>query len=218
MIVMTKHRDLEQQNQEQKGEATTLTGKSGGQPAKVQRPTSRARGSFAVSSAMATARRIDRVLAIQKIKPNPRNAHTHSKAQIQQIAGSIKAFGFGAPVLVDETLTLLAGHGRVKAAESINIPQIPAVQLLGLTDAQKRALALADNKIGDNAGWDGERLAIELPELAELLLKEKIGHLAHRLQPGRSRPIANRFRRRLYEPRRRDRQRLANGPCGQPTR
>jgi ParB-like chromosome segregation protein Spo0J len=77
-------------------------------------------------------------------------------------------------VLVDETLTLLAGHGRVKAAESINLTEIPAVQLLGLTEAQKRALALADNKIGDNAGWDGERLAIELPELAELLFKEKL--------------------------------------------
>jgi DNA modification methylase len=99
---------------------------------------------------------------------------THSKAQIRQIAESIKACGFGAPVLVDETLTLIAGHGRLRAAELLGLPEIPAVELHGLSDAQKRALALADNKIGDNAGWDRERLAIELPELADLLIKERL--------------------------------------------
>jgi ParB-like nuclease domain len=96
---------------------------------------------------MATRHRIDRLLSIQEIKANPRNARTHSKAQIRQIAESIKAFGFGAPVLVDETLTLICGFGRLKAAERLNIAEIPAVQLLGLSEAQKRALALADNKI-----------------------------------------------------------------------
>ena len=118
---------------------------------------------------MVTRQRIDRLLSIEEIKANPRNARTHSKAQIRQIAESIKAFGFGAPVLVDETLTLIGGYGRLKAAERLNIAEIPAVQLLGLSEAQKRALALADNKSGDNAGWDRARLAIELPDLAELL-------------------------------------------------
>jgi hypothetical protein len=85
-----------------------------------------------------------------------------------------KAFGFGAPVLVDDTLILIGGYGRLKAAELLNIAEIPAVQLLGLSEAQKRALALADNKSGDNAGWDRARLAIELPDLAELLIKENL--------------------------------------------
>jgi DNA modification methylase len=121
---------------------------------------------------MGMIRRIDRLLSIKEIKPNPRNARTHSKAQTRQIAESIKACGFGTPVLVDETLTLIAGHGRFKAAQLLGLAEIPAVQLLGLSAAQKRALALADNKIGDNAGWDRERLAIELPALAEILVAE----------------------------------------------
>ena len=123
---------------------------------------------------MDTVRRKNCLLPIREIKPNPRNAHTHSKAQICQIAESVKLLGFGAPVLVDETFTLIAGEGRFKAAELLGIGEIPAVQLLGLSEAQKRALALADNKIADNAGWDRERLAIELPELAELLVQENL--------------------------------------------
>jgi hypothetical protein len=123
---------------------------------------------------MVTRQRIDRRLSIEEIKANPRNARTHSKAQIRQIAESIKAFGFGAPLLVDETLTLIGGYGRLKAAEHLNIAEISAVQLLGLSEAQKRALALADNKSGDNAGWDRARLAVELPDLAELLIKENL--------------------------------------------
>lgn len=123
---------------------------------------------------MAALERIDRLLAIEEVKPNRRNARTHSKAQIGQIAESIRQLGFGAPVLVDETLTLIAGYGRLKAAELLKMAEIPAVQILGLSEAQKRALALADNKISDNAGWDRERLAIELPDLAELLIAENL--------------------------------------------
>ena len=121
---------------------------------------------------MATICRIERVLSIKDIKPNPHNARFHSTKQIGQIADSIKAFGFGAPVLVDETLTLIAGHGRLRAAELLGIKEIPAIELRGLSAARKRALALADNKIGDNAGWDRERLAVELPELSELLIED----------------------------------------------
>jgi ParB-like nuclease domain len=88
---------------------------------------------------MITMHRTDRMLSIQEIKVNPHNARTHSQAQIRQIAESIKTLGFGAPVLVDETLTLIAGHGRFKAAEDLNIAEIPAVQHLGLSEAQKRA-------------------------------------------------------------------------------
>lgn len=121
---------------------------------------------------MAVLQRIDRLLPLKDIKPNQRNARTHSKAQIRQIAESIKAFGFGAPVLVDEALVSLGGRGRVMAAASLGMTEIPAVQIIGLSEAQKRAFALADNKISDNAGWDRERLAIELPDLADLLIVE----------------------------------------------
>ena len=123
---------------------------------------------------MSNLQRVDRLLSVKEIKANPRNARTHSKAQIRQIADSIKACGFGAPVLVDETLTLIAGHGRFRAAELLGLGDIPAVQLLALSQAQKRALALADNKVAENAGWDRERLAIELPDLAKLLTEEDL--------------------------------------------
>jgi len=123
---------------------------------------------------MTTIQRIDRLVSVQEIKTNARNARTHSRAQVRQIADSIKACGFGAPPLVDETLTLIAGEGRLRAAQRLGMAEIPVVQLLGLSAAQKRALALADNKIADNAGWDRERLAIELPDLAELLIQENL--------------------------------------------
>ena len=102
------------------------------------------------------------------LKPNPRNAHTHSKGQIRQIADSIVAFGFTVPILVDENLLTLAGHGRLEAAKLLGLSMVPVIVLEGLSEAKKRALLLADNKIPANAGWDRERLAIELPELAEL--------------------------------------------------
>jgi DNA modification methylase len=111
---------------------------------------------------------------IASLKANPRNARTHSKKQICQIADSIVAYGFTVPVLIDETSMLLAGHGRLEAAKLLGLKKIPAIRLHGLSEAQKRALLLADNKIADNAGWDRERLAIELPELAELLIEENL--------------------------------------------
>lgn len=114
------------------------------------------------------------LICLDAIKPNPRNAHTHSKKQIGQIADSIDAFGFTVPVIIDETSTLLAGHGRFEAAKLRGLKKIPAIRLRGLSEAKKRALLLADNKIAENAGWDRERLAIELPELAELLIEESL--------------------------------------------
>ena len=114
------------------------------------------------------------LVSLDAIKPNPRNAHTHSKKQIRQIADSIDAFGFTVPVIIDETSTLLAGHGRFEAAKLRGLKKIPAIRLRGLSEAKKRALLLADNKIAENAGWDRERLAIELPELTELLIAENL--------------------------------------------
>ena len=91
-------------------------------------------------------------VALSQLKPNPRNARTHSKNQIRQIADSVRAFGFTSPVLIDENGLLLAGHGRFGAAKLLEWKTIPAVVIAGLSDAKKRALALADNKIAQNAG------------------------------------------------------------------
>ena len=106
------------------------------------------------------------------LKPNQRNARTHSKKQIRQIADSILAFGFVVPLVVDEKNTILLGHGRHAAAIDLDLNEVPVIVLEGLSEAKKRALLLADNKITENAGWDRKRLYIELPELAELLIEE----------------------------------------------
>lgn len=110
-----------------------------------------------------------KLVPIGQIKPNPKNARTHSKKQIRQIAASIEKFGFVNPILTDETLETLAGHGRLLGAAQLGMSEVPVIILSGLTEARKRALMLADNKIADNAGWDRAKLAVEIPELADLL-------------------------------------------------
>jgi DNA modification methylase len=110
--------------------------------------------------------------ALDHIKPHPGNARTHSKKQIRQIADSIQAVGFTSPVLIDEQGVLLAGHGRLDAAKLLRFKTIPAIVIAGLSETRKRALRLADNRIAQSAGWDRERLAIELSSLPELLLAD----------------------------------------------
>ena len=114
------------------------------------------------------------LVSTNTLKPNARNARTHSKKQIRQIADSISAYGFTVPLLIDENAMLIAGHGRLEAAKLLGLNKVPAIVLEGLSEAKKRALLLADNKIAENAGWDRERLAIELPELTELLIDEDL--------------------------------------------
>jgi hypothetical protein len=110
--------------------------------------------------------------AIDKLTPNGRNARTHSRKQIRQIADSIAAFGFVVPILTDDDGVIVAGHGRYAAARLLGLREVPAIKLRGLSEAKRRALALADNRIAQGAGWDRELLAIELPELAEILVVE----------------------------------------------
>lgn len=105
---------------------------------------------------------------IQSLKPAPRNARTHSKKQINQIAASITEFGFTNPVLIDEGRSILAGHGRVEAAKQLGMTEVPVVRIEHMTPAQKRAYVIADNKLALNAGWDDAILAIELGELGDL--------------------------------------------------
>jgi DNA modification methylase len=114
------------------------------------------------------------LIAINEIRPHPRNARTHSKKQIRQIAASIRAVGFAAPILIDENKILIAGHGRLQAAKSLGMSSIPAIVISGVSDAKKRALLLADNRIAQSAGWDREQLAIELATLPELLIEDDL--------------------------------------------
>lgn len=102
------------------------------------------------------------------LKPAARNARTHSRKQVRQIADSIQRFGFTNPVLVDADHTILAGHGRIAAARLLGLQEVPVVCIAHLSAAERRAYALADNKIALNAGWDQDLLAIELQELLDL--------------------------------------------------
>jgi DNA modification methylase len=100
--------------------------------------------------------------------PDPRNARTHPKRQIDQIRASIEAFGFTNPVIADPEGNIIAGHGRLQAARAMGLTELPVITLSGLSETQKRALRIADNKIALNAGWDLEILHLELGELGSI--------------------------------------------------
>jgi DNA modification methylase len=106
-------------------------------------------------------------LNVNTLKPYGRNARTHSKRQIRQIAESIRRFGFVNPVLISAELEIVAGHGRVEAAKLVGMPEVPAVRLSHLSAAERRAYVLADNQLALKAGWDREILAIELQFLVD---------------------------------------------------
>ena len=110
------------------------------------------------------ANAIENVLTATLI-PYARNARTHSDSQVAQIAGSIQEFGFNNPVLIDAENGIIAGHGRVMAANLLKLERVPCIRLAHLSDAQKRAYVLADNRIALNSGWDAEMLANELSDL-----------------------------------------------------
>jgi DNA modification methylase len=114
-------------------------------------------------------------LSTSTLRPWARNARTHSKKQVKQIADSIRRFGFTNPVLIDGENTILAGHGRVAAAKLLGMDEIPCVRIETMSAAEKRAYVLADNKIALNAGWDEEILAEELKALLALDLDFDIG-------------------------------------------
>jgi ParB-like chromosome segregation protein Spo0J len=103
---------------------------------------------------------------IDNLIPYAMNARTHSDAQVAQIAGSIKEFGFNNPVLIDADNGLIAGHGRVMAGRKLGLKQVPAIRLGHLTETQKKAFILADNKIALNSGWDYELLKVEVELLS----------------------------------------------------
>lgn len=103
--------------------------------------------------------------SVADLIPYARNARTHSDEQVAQIAASIREFGFINPVITDGLNGIVAGHGRVLAARKLKLKEVPTIDVAGLTDAQKRAYILADNKLALNAGWDTDLLKVELAEL-----------------------------------------------------
>jgi len=113
---------------------------------------------------MNTTERFEKVY-IDRLVPYARNARTHSKEQILQLRASLREFGFVNPVIVDKDLNVIAGHGRILAAKEEGITEVPCVFAEHLTEAQKRAYIIADNRLALNAGWDVEMLSVELADL-----------------------------------------------------
>ncbi len=105
-------------------------------------------------------------VAVDKLIPYAKNSRTHSPEQIGQIAASIKEFGFRQPILVDG-LGIIAGHGRLLAAQKLGLSKIPTIDCSDMTESQKKAYIIADNKIALNAGWDNAMLTIELKDLED---------------------------------------------------
>ena len=105
---------------------------------------------------------------VESLIPYARNARTHSEAQVALIAGSIREYGFNNPVLVDGSNGVIAGHGRLLAARKLGLETVPVIELAHLTEAQKKAYILADNRLAEQAGWDQDLLALELGELSDI--------------------------------------------------
>ena len=102
---------------------------------------------------------------VDDLIPYARNSRTHSDAQVAQIAASVREFGWTNPVLVDGENGIIAGHGRVLAARKLGMEEVPCIELAGLSDAQRRAYVIADNKLALNAGWDEDLLRLEIDAL-----------------------------------------------------
>lgn len=107
-------------------------------------------------------------MPVESLVPYARNARTHSPEQVRQLADSIREFGFTNPVLIDGENEIIAGHGRVLAAQQLGMSSVPCIQLTHLTEVQKRAYVIADNKLALNAGWDEALLRSELDALADM--------------------------------------------------
>jgi DNA modification methylase len=107
-------------------------------------------------------------ISVSVLIPYARNSRTHSDAQVSQIAGSIREFGFTNPVLIDSENGIIAGHGRVMAAQKLGLTEVPCIRLDHLTETQRKAYVIADNKLALNSGWDEDMLKLELSELQEL--------------------------------------------------
>ena len=113
--------------------------------------------------------------SIHELTPHPQNPRTHSKRQIEQIAKSIKRFGFVNPVLLDNAGNVLAGHGRIEAAKSLGLASVPTLDIGSMSDAQRRAYIVADNRLAELAGWDSELLGLEMEAILEAMPDFDVG-------------------------------------------
>ena len=134
-----------------------------------------------------------RWLPVEALSPDKRNARVHVPRQVARIADSIAAFGFNVPVLVDEKCGILAGHGRVLAARRLGLKEVPTIMLDHLSEAERRAFRIADNRLAELASWDDARLGLELQELRDLDLDFHlcatgftIGEIDLRIEAGRA--------------------------------
>src|SRR5215211_1567286 len=134
-----------------------------------QRPEAMPSPTRSAQRAAPTRRAQTERIALAKLVENPRNTHTHPNRQIRRIADSVRRFGFTSPIITDDKYVILAGHGRWKAAKLLGLQFVPVVVLHDLSDAERRAYMLADNKLAEDSGFDRSALAIELSELAPLL-------------------------------------------------
>ena len=103
-----------------------------------------------------------KTVSVDKLIPYARNSRTHSAEQVAQIAASIKEFGFLNPIIIDGDNSIIAGHGRVMAAQKLGIKELPCIEASHLSDTQRRAYIIADNKMALNAGWDDDMLRVEI--------------------------------------------------------
>ena len=108
------------------------------------------------------------LVSVSSLIPYINNSRTHSEEQVSQIAASISEFGFINPVIIDDEGGIIAGHGRVMAAKKLGMHDVPSITLSGLSEAQKKAYVIADNKLGETGGWNDELLRIEIAEIASL--------------------------------------------------
>ena len=151
--------------------ATVLTSSASKAPA--QKTGGRTKGTpnkpkvVTATAAIAPAFPNYRVMRVDSLIPYVNNARTHSAAQIGKIAASVKEFGFTNPILTDGKRGIIAGHGRVLAAQKLGMETVPVIELAHLSAAQRRAYVLADNRLALDAGWDDELLALELGELRD---------------------------------------------------
>jgi len=113
--------------------------------------------------------------ATGELIPYVNNSRTHSEEQVQQVAASIKEFGFTNPILIDDEGGIIAGHGRLLAAQLCGIAEVPTITLEGLTEAQRKAYVIADNKLALNAGWDYEALKLEIETISSDFDITKLG-------------------------------------------
>lgn len=128
---------------------------------------------------------------IERLIPYINNARTHSPEQIKKLRASLREFGFVNPVLIDRDYNVIAGHGRIAAAREEGFTDVPCVYVDHLTEAQKKAYILADNRMAMDAGWDEELLKVELESLQEMAYHERCVHRHHQRE--------GRYRERLDE-------------------